>query len=142
MATYGVTPSIRWSSTGLYVSTWVRRHLAVLAGLLVLLVGWDWRLDRYERLSAGTGLWAGADMETVFSVFDHRIALPYLAIVSFLTMPIAAVLTWAGWKGYLRLGVAMLSGLVLAGSATAPSRTTLSQTMTVPGRESSSVRAR
>lgn len=112
---YGVTPSIRWTSTGLYVSTWVRRHLAVLAGLLVLLVGWDWRLDRYERLSAGSGLWAGVDAETVFSAFDHRIALPYLAIASFMTMPIAAVLMWAGWKGYLRLGLAMLSVLLLGG---------------------------
>lgn len=112
---YGVTPSIRWSSTGLYVSTWVRRHLAVLAGLLVLLVGWDWRLDRYERLSAGTGSSADVGAAAFFSAFDYRIAQPYLAAASFLAVPIAAVLVWAGWRGYLRLSVAMLSAMVLGG---------------------------
>jgi hypothetical protein len=54
-------------------------------------------------------------VETVFSLFDHRIALPYLAIASFATMPIAAVLVWAGWKGFLRLGLTMLTALLLGG---------------------------
>lgn len=112
---YGATPSIRWSSNGLYVSTWVRRHLSVLSGLLVVLVGWDWRLDRYERLSTGTGAVVDNVTASVFGAFDHRVAIPYLAAASFASIPIAAVLVWAGWRGYLRLGVTMLSAMVLGG---------------------------
>lgn len=116
---YGLTPSLRWGASGLYVSTWVRRHLSVLGGLLVLLIGWDWRLDRYERLSAGSGVWGSAESVAHFSAFDFRIALPYLAVASFATVPIAAVLAWAGWRGYQRLVVTMLSALVLGGPVAA-----------------------
>ena len=112
---YALTPSLRWGASGLYVSTWVRRHLSVLGGLLVLLIGWDWRLDRYERLSMGSGILRSTDSIAHFSAFDYKIALPYLAVVSFATVPIAAVLAWAGWHGYRRFVVAMLSALVLGG---------------------------
>lgn len=115
IAAYTATPSIRWSATGLYVSAWVRRHLAVLTGGFIVLVGWDWRLDRYERLSDGSGIWGETATHALFAAFDHRIALPYLGITSFLAFPVAAVLVWAGWRGYLRLVVALLSGLILAG---------------------------
>jgi len=115
LVAYGATPSIRWGATGLYVSAWVRRHLAILTGGFVLLVGWDWRLDRYERLSQGSGIWGDTEMQSVFAAYDHRIALPYLGITSFLAVPIAAVLVWAGWRGYLRLSVVLLSAMLVAG---------------------------
>lgn len=112
---YGATPSIRWKEQGLYVSTWVRRHLSVLAGLLVVLVGWDWRLDRYERLSEGSGALVDNIQAAVFGAYDHRVALPYLAAASFASIPIAVVLVWAGWRGYLRLALTLLSALVIGG---------------------------
>ncbi|MBX3175636.1 MAG: UPF0182 family protein [Gemmatimonadaceae bacterium] len=112
---YALTPSVRWGPSGLYVSTWVRRHLSALAGLLVLLVGWDWRLDRYERLADGSGVTQLAEAAGLFTLFDHRIAQPYLAVASFASIPVAAVLVWAGWRGYLRLGLALLSALILGG---------------------------
>ncbi len=115
IAAYAATPSIRWSATGLYVSAWVRRHLAVLTGGFILLVGWDWRLERYERLSNGSGLWGQTATHALFAAYDHRIALPYLGITSFLAIPIAAVLVWAAWRGYLRISVALLSAMIVAG---------------------------
>jgi hypothetical protein len=115
LAAYAATPSIRWNATGLYVSAWVRRHLSVLAGGFILLVGWDWRLDRYERLSDGSGIWGQVAGQSLFAAYDHRIALPYLGITSFLAAPIAAVLVWAGWRGYLRLTIALLSAMIVAG---------------------------
>jgi uncharacterized membrane protein (UPF0182 family) len=115
LAAYAATPSIRWGATGLYVSAWVRRHLAFLTGGFILLVGWDWRLDRYERLSDGSGIWGQVAGHSLFAAYDHRIALPYLGITSFLAVPIAAVLVWAGWRGYLRLTVALLSAMIVAG---------------------------
>jgi uncharacterized protein len=112
---YAATPSIRWTAAGLYVSTWVRRHLSVLGGLAVVLIGWGWRLDRFERLSPGSGVWLDASTDAVFSSFDHRLALPYRAFVAFATLPIAAVLVYAGWRGYLRSAVAMLGTLIALG---------------------------
>lgn len=112
---YALTSSLRWSATGLYVSTWVRRHLAVLGGTLVALVGWGWRIDRFERLTPGSGVWLDATTEAVFSSFDHRVALPYRALAAFATVPIATVLIYAGWRGYLRTALAMLSTMVLLG---------------------------
>jgi uncharacterized membrane protein (UPF0182 family) len=114
-ALYALTPSLRWTSTGLYVSTWVRRHLAVLGGSLVALIGWGWNIDRFERLSPGSGVWLDASTEAVFSAFDHRIALPYRALAAFATLPIAAVLVYAGWRGYLRTALTMLGTMVLLG---------------------------
>lgn len=112
---YALTPSLRWTANGLYVSTWVRRHLAVLAGTLVALIGWGWRIDRFERMTPGSGVWLDATTEAVFSAFDHRIALPYRALAAFATLPIATVLVYAGWRGYVRTALVMLSTLVLIG---------------------------
>ena len=115
LALYAVTPSVRWSDAGLYVSTWVRRHLSVLAGLCVLLVGWDWRLERYRRLAEGSGIAGDAGWDTAFAAYDHRIALPYLTVASVVTIPLAVVLVWAGWNGYRRLAFSLLSALILFG---------------------------
>lgn len=112
---YAATPSIRWTSSGLYVSTWVRRHLSVLGGLAIACIGWGWRLDRFERLSPGSGVWLDATTEAVFTSFDHRIALPYRAFVAFATLPVAAVLVYTGWRGHLRSAVAMLGLLIALG---------------------------
>ncbi|MEX2181184.1 MAG: UPF0182 family protein [Gemmatimonadaceae bacterium] len=112
---YASTPSVKWGAEGLYVSTWVRRHLVLLAGVIVLLVGWDWRLDRYERLVDGSGIWGDRGWDAAFSAFDHHVALPYLAVVSFATIPIAAVLAWAGWNGLHRPAFALVTALLLLG---------------------------
>jgi hypothetical protein len=112
---YASTPSVRWSETGLYVSTWVRRHLAVLGGLAVLLVGWAWRIARYERLVEGSGIWGDSAWHSAFAAYDHRIALPYLAAASFLTIPVSVVLVWAMWRDLRRIAFGLLTALVLAG---------------------------
>ncbi len=112
---YAGTPSVRWSEEGLYVSTWVRRHLAVLTSGAILLVGWDWRLDRYLRLSEGSGIWGDRAWDTAFAAYDHRIALPYLAVISFATIPIAAVFLWSAWRDHRRVAFALLSALILIG---------------------------
>lgn len=112
---YGATPSIRWTSAGPYLSTWVRRHLSLIGGLIIGLIGWGWHIDRYERLSPGSGVWLDATTEAVFSAFDYRIALPFRAIAAFATIPIAAVLVYSGWRGHLRSAAAMLGALILLG---------------------------
>ncbi len=112
---YVATPSVRLTSDGVYISTWVRRHLSVLCGVIVVLIGWGWHIDRYERLSPGSGVWLDYTTEAVFSAFDHRIALPFRAIAAFATLPIAAVLVYSGWRGHLRSAASMLGALILLG---------------------------
>lgn len=115
LALYASTPSVRWDEQGLYVSTWVRRHLGVLAGCAVALVGWDWRLDRLGLLVSGTGLTQFLLETRPFGSFDHRVLGPYLLIISVLAVPVAVVLVWAMWRGYLRLALALVSLVVLGG---------------------------
>lgn len=112
---YAATPSVRWTADGLYLSTWVRRHLSVIGGIVVALIGWGWHIDRYERLSPGSGVWLDATTDAVFTAFDHRIALPFRAMAAFATLPIAAVLVYSGWRGHLRSAASMLGALILLG---------------------------
>ena len=67
---YALTPSLRWDRGALYVSHYVRRHLAALGAVLLLLLAWSYRLDIYESLLFGSG--AGG----AFSYSDHRTIIP------------------------------------------------------------------
>ncbi len=131
---YASTPSVRWDERGLYVSAWVRRHLGILCGLAIVLIGWDWRLDRFGLLSAGTGANRFVFESRPFGPFDHRILVPYLAFISFLAVPVAAVLSWSMWRGYLRLALALTTLVVLGGPV---ARVTLP--LLAPGRAQSPV---
>lgn len=112
---YALTPSVRWDARGLYVSTWVRRHLGVLGGLAIALIAWDWRLDRFGLLSEGSGAALGLGEAAPFSAYDHKVLVPYLVVTSFLAMPLAAVFTWSVWRGWLRLSLILVSVLVVGG---------------------------
>ncbi len=117
VALYATTPSVRWDSSGLYVSAWVRRHLGVLGGVAMGLVAWDWRLDRFALLTHGHG--AGQFLtEAPFGVFDHRVLVPYLLLASFAAIPVAVVFAWALWRGYLRLGLALVTLVIVGGPVT------------------------
>lgn len=112
---YLSTPSVRWGDGGLYVSTWVRRHLGILVALAIVLVGWDWRLDRFGLLSVGSGYNRFVFEARPFGVVDHRVLLPYLAVASFAAFPVAAVFFWATWRGATRLAFVLLTLLVVCG---------------------------
>lgn len=112
---YVVTPSVRWDERGLYVSTWVRRHFGVLGGIAIALVAWDWRLDRFGLLAAGSGVNRYLFEVRPFSAFDHRILLPYLAVISFAALPVAVVFIWSVWRANLRLAIGLLTAVVVAG---------------------------
>jgi uncharacterized membrane protein (UPF0182 family) len=112
---YAITPSIRWDANGLYVSAWVRRHLGILAGVAIALVGWEWRLDRFTLITEGGSATTLFEAPTAFSSFDHRTLLPYLAVISFAALPVAVVFAWAAWRGLIRVAFALATGLIVAG---------------------------
>ncbi|MDQ3949396.1 MAG: UPF0182 family protein [Gemmatimonadota bacterium] len=114
---YALTPSLRLARGKLYVSTYVRRHLTVLGGVLLLLLAWSFRLDLYQVLSSGSGD-GGA-----FTFVDHRVAIPGDLVLAVVTLGAALVVVWSGWTGQIRLAffaVTAVLGLSLLVKQLAP----------------------
>ena len=56
---YALTPSLRWDRGALYISHYVRRHLAASVAKLLLLLAWRYRRYRYDSLLL-FAVWGGA----------------------------------------------------------------------------------
>ena len=104
---YALTPSLRWEAGSLYVSGYVRRHLAMLAGVLLLMLAWHHRVAMFALLGA-----AGAD--TGFGYLDHRVRIPANLVLSLVTMGAGLTVLWAGWTGQMRLAFAAITGVLVA----------------------------
>jgi uncharacterized membrane protein (UPF0182 family) len=108
---YALTPSLRWEQGGLYVSGYVRRHLAMLAGVLLLLLAWHYRLEMYTVLGNGSAV------DGAFTALDHRVGIPASLLLSLVTLGAGLTVLWAGWSGQLRLAFAALTGVIIAAIA-------------------------
>ncbi len=106
---YAITPSLRMERGRLYVSAYVRRHFAALAGVALALVAWSYRIDTLSLLAHGSG--AGG----AFSAFDHHTAVPLLTGLSLGSLVASIVVFWSGWHGYHRVTFAILTVMILAG---------------------------
>ena len=104
---YAITSSLRWERGELRVSSYVRRHFAVLAALLLVLLGWSYRLDQFTLLTNGTG------PEGAFGYVDHRVLVHVNLVLMLFSWGAAALVGWAGWTGQLRLAAGAVGGLVL-----------------------------
>lgn len=108
---YALTPSLRWEQGGLYVSGYVRRHLAMLAGALLLTLAWHYRLEMYLLLGNGS------TPDGAFTSVDHRVGIPSSLLMSIVTLGAGLTVLWAGWTGQLRLAFAALTGVIVAALA-------------------------
>jgi len=104
---YSLTPGLRWERAGLRMSARVRRHLSVLAALLLLITMWSYRLESYELLIHGSG--DGG----VFSYMDHQWLLPGLVILSIATAAAAITVLLSGWTGQLRTSFIAVTVIVV-----------------------------
>src|SRR5689334_15164867 len=105
---YALTPSIRWQRGKLEVSGYVRRHLTVLAGVLLLLAAWSFRLDMYALVTGGTG------PDGLFGFVDDKVGVTGNLILALATLGASLVVIWGGFVGQFRLaGVSVLTILVL-----------------------------
>ena len=104
---YALTPSLRWESGSLYISGYVRRHLAMLAGVLLVLLAWHHRLEMFRLLTGG-------GLEVVFGYIDHRVRIPASLLLSLITLGAGLTVVWAGWSGQMRLAFAAITGVLLA----------------------------
>ncbi|HEX8848456.1 MAG TPA: UPF0182 family protein [Gemmatimonadaceae bacterium] len=104
---YALTPSLRWERGTLRVSQYVRRHLTVLAAVLLAMLAWSYRLDAFTLLGDGSGALGE------FSYVDHRVLIPANLLLSIMTLAGALALLWTGWAGQLRAAFATVSALLL-----------------------------
>ncbi len=109
VALYALTPSVRWERGRLHLSTYVRRHFAVLAALALATIAWSYRIEGFSLLVHGSGA------NEAFSAFDHRVAIPLLTGLSIGSLVAAAVVLWSEWHGYHRATLAILSVMLVAG---------------------------
>jgi uncharacterized membrane protein (UPF0182 family) len=103
---YALTPSLKWQRGGLYASTYVRRHFTVLAGVILLMLAWGYRLDMYGLLMDGSGP-GGA-----FSWVDHRIGVSGDLLLALVTLGAGLIVIWAGFAGQIRLAAISVFSVV------------------------------
>jgi uncharacterized membrane protein (UPF0182 family) len=89
------------------MSARVRRHLSVLAALLLLITMWSYRLESYDLLIRGSG------EDGVFSYVDHQWLLPGLLLLSITTAAVAITVLLSGWTGQLRTSFIAITVLVV-----------------------------
>jgi len=104
---YSLTPGLRWEKAGLQMSAYVRRHLTVLAALLLLITMWSYRLESYDLLIRGSG------EDRVFSYVDHQWLLPGLLLLSIATAAAAITVLLGGWMGQLRTSFVAVTVIVV-----------------------------
>jgi uncharacterized membrane protein (UPF0182 family) len=98
---YAITPSLRWERGRLHVSTYVRRHFAVLGALILLMVGWSYRLESVSLLTGGSGEFGA------FTAFDDKILVPLLTGLSIAALASSLVVLWAAWHGLRQMAFAI-----------------------------------
>ncbi|MEP6857240.1 MAG: UPF0182 family protein [Gemmatimonadales bacterium] len=104
---YSLTPGLRWERAGIQMSARVRRHLSVLAALLLLITMWSYRLQSYDLMIRGGG------EEGVFSYVDHQWLLPGLLLLWIATAAAAITVLLSGWTGQLRTSFVAVTVIVV-----------------------------
>jgi hypothetical protein len=107
MFLYALTPSLRWESGRLRISGHVKRHLAVLGGLFLLLLAWSYRLEAHRLLFNGSGE-GGA-----FTAVDHRVGVPAHLVLALATVVAAMLVVWTALLGQWRASGATLVGILV-----------------------------
>jgi uncharacterized membrane protein (UPF0182 family) len=106
---YALTPSLKWERRRFEASGYVKRHVTVLAGVVLLMAAWSFRLDMYSLLIDGTGV------DAAFGYVDHRVGIPGDLLLSVATFGAGLIVLWAGFAGQFRLAaISTLSVIVLA----------------------------
>ena len=81
----------------------------MLAGLLLLLLAWSFRLDMYSLVMDGSGV------DGAFSYIDHRVGIPGDTVLGIVTLGAGLIVVWAGFVGQFRLaGISALTVVCLS----------------------------
>ena len=106
---YALTPSLGWDDGRLRMTAYVRRHLIVLGGIMLLLVAWSYRLAMYRTVVVGGGT------EGMVTSVDQSLMAPALLVLAIITFAAGVVVMWCGWSGQTRVAMlAVVTVLVLS----------------------------
>jgi uncharacterized membrane protein (UPF0182 family) len=94
---YALTPSMQWKRGSMYVSNYVRRHLAMLAATLLVLLAWSYRLASIKVLLAGSG------PDATFTYADLHAGIPVRVVLSIIALAAAVSVAVFGWVGQTRV---------------------------------------
>jgi uncharacterized membrane protein (UPF0182 family) len=87
---YVITAGVRIENGTLRISSHARRHLTVIAGILLLMLSWNFRLRMYQLLLNGTG------PNGAFGYIDHHVAQHGALILSLAALGAGIVVMVAG----------------------------------------------
>lgn len=104
---YALTPGLRWEQGRVRMTLYVRRHLAVLAATILLMLAWRARLRSFTLLFDGSG------PDAAFTTMDHRWLLPAYVILSVATVVAAALFVWSSWNRQIALSAVALAGALV-----------------------------
>jgi uncharacterized membrane protein (UPF0182 family) len=106
-ALYALTPGLRWQDGMVRMTSYVRRHLSVLIGVILLMLAWRARLGSFTLLFDGSGP-AGE-----FSRVDHRWLLPGNVLLVIGTIGAAAVFLWGAWSRHVSVSFVALTAILV-----------------------------
>ncbi|HEX5436859.1 MAG TPA: UPF0182 family protein [Gemmatimonadaceae bacterium] len=105
VALYALTPSVEWKRGSVYVSHYVRRHLAVLVAILMLLLAWHYRLDAFHALITGSG------PNGAFTYADLHAAIPVDVSLSIIAITASFLVGVFGWMGQPRIAAIAIAAV-------------------------------
>jgi uncharacterized membrane protein (UPF0182 family) len=104
---YALTPSLKWQRGGLYASMYVRRHFTILAGVVLLMLAWSFRLEMYSLLFDGSG------PDGAFTYVDHKYGVTGNLLLALVSLGAGLIVMWAGSVGQFRLAAISILGVVI-----------------------------
>ncbi len=102
---YALSGSLHWRRGTIRLTRHARRHIFTLGALLLLMLAWGLRLDRYESLLE---LHGGA-----FGMLDHIPGLAATIVLSLLYVAAAVLVFWAGWTGQVRVAFGVVTTMIV-----------------------------
>jgi uncharacterized protein len=105
---YALTRSLRLEDRRFRATTHVRRHLSVLAALVLILLAWSYRLDAYDLFLSGSG------PDGAFVSTDRQVSQPADLWLAFLALLGAVIVLRTGWVGQVRMALATITIIILA----------------------------
>ena len=101
---YALSSSLQWRRGSMRITRHARRHIFTLGALLLVLLAWGLRLDRYDTLLE---LHGGA-----FGMLDHIPGLTTTIVLSLLYLAAAVLVFWAGWTGQVRMAFGVVTAML------------------------------
>jgi uncharacterized membrane protein (UPF0182 family) len=102
---YALTPSMQWKRGSMYVSNYVRRHLAMLAATMLVLSAWSYRLASIKVLLTGSG------PDATFTYADLHAGIPVRVVLSIIALAAAVSVAVFGWIGQTRVVLSTIAAV-------------------------------